>query len=371
MAGFLSNLFGRKSESVLGIDIGSSSIKVVQLSRKGSKAVLETYGELSLGPYAGVEIGRATNLGPDKIIEALKDVLRESSTTTKNAGLAIPFSASLMTVMEMPMLPQKQLAPMIPIEARKYIPVPISEVTLDWWIIPKADNPNLETEEEIPEAKKGEKLDILVVAIHNDVINRYQQIIQAVNLDAGFLEIEIFSTIRSAVEQDVAPVMVFDMGAASTKLYIIERGVIRNTHTVNRGSQDITLALAQSLATTVANAEVLKRNYKAGTTEGDAGKIGEIVTLTLDYIFSEANRVIFNYQHRYNKNISKVILVGGGVKVGGFFEAAKKGLQTEVVLGDPFGKTEVPAFLENMLRTTGPEFAVALGIALRRLSEIE
>ena len=62
------NLFNSKEESVFGIDVGSSSVKVVQIKKKKGKAILETYGELSLGPYAGFQIGQATNLSPEKII---------------------------------------------------------------------------------------------------------------------------------------------------------------------------------------------------------------------------------------------------------------------------------------------------------------
>ena len=138
MANFFSNLFSgsilsKQSQSVLGIDIGSSSIKVVQLSRKSGHAILETYGELALGPYAGKGIGEATNLPPEKIVEAVKDMLKEKEVniTSKICGIAIPFASSLMAVIEMPVMPQKQLAEMIPLEARKYIPVPISEVALD------------------------------------------------------------------------------------------------------------------------------------------------------------------------------------------------------------------------------------------------
>jgi Tfp pilus assembly PilM family ATPase len=102
------------------------------LRKKGGKAVLETYGELALGPYAKAEIGQATNLPTEKIIEALSDLMREKEVniTTNKCGIAIPFSSSLMSLIEMPMLPYKQLASMVPLEARKYIPVPISEVTL-------------------------------------------------------------------------------------------------------------------------------------------------------------------------------------------------------------------------------------------------
>jgi len=137
---FLDNLFKKQDQSVLGIDIGSSSIKVVQLRKKAGKAVLETYGELALGPYAGVEIGRATNLSQEKIVEALRDVIKESNVTTRSAGISIASSSSLISFLRMPDMDRKQLETMVPIEARKYIPVPITEVALDWWPIPKEEN---------------------------------------------------------------------------------------------------------------------------------------------------------------------------------------------------------------------------------------
>src|SRR5574343_624676 len=73
---FLSNFF-KKETSVLGVDVGASAIKVVQIKKKRGRAVLETYGELALGPYANIEVGRATNLPPEKRAEAIKDILRE------------------------------------------------------------------------------------------------------------------------------------------------------------------------------------------------------------------------------------------------------------------------------------------------------
>ena len=139
MVSFFEQFFAKKNNSVIGIDIGSSSIKVVQLRKKGAQAVLETYGELSLGPYGDVAVGQATNLSQEKIILALHDVLveKEVNITTNLCGIAIPYSSSLMSVVEMPDVPKSELEGMIPIEARKYIPVPISEVSLDWSISPR------------------------------------------------------------------------------------------------------------------------------------------------------------------------------------------------------------------------------------------
>ena len=126
------NLFKKTESSAIGVDIGPSSIKIVQLKKQGGKAVLETYGALSLGPYAGIEVGRATRLPPQKIAEAITDLIREANITTKQSGMSIPMSSSLVTVIQVPNVDQKELAQMIPIEARKYIPISISEVTLDW-----------------------------------------------------------------------------------------------------------------------------------------------------------------------------------------------------------------------------------------------
>ena len=367
---FLSNIFSKPAPSVLGIDIGSSSIKVVQLKKKVGKAVLETYGELALGPYAGVEIGRATNLSQNKIIEALIDVLKEANITSNMAGLSIPASASLLSFIKMPAVDQKQLATMIPIEARKYIPVPISEVMLDWSIVPKSEESFSDFDKPNSNTAKDNSIEVLIAVIHNDVINRFNNIVQGAHLNGNFFEIEVFSSMRSVVDQSLDAQMVFDMGAGSTKLHIIERGVLRSSHTVNRGSQELTLAISRSLTMSVGDAEHIKRTVGISK-DVENRNINDILTLNLDYIFTETNRVIYNYQKKYNKSISRVILTGGGCLLKGFLELARVKFQTEVVLGDPFAKIEAPAFLEPVLKNAGPEFAVAIGLALKQLQDAE
>lgn len=381
------NLFKSQSQSVVGIDVGSSAIKVVQIRKKGGKAILETYGALALGPYANLPVGKATNLPITKLVQALGDIMKEAKVTTKRGGIAIPFRASLMSVIEVPDVPDKQLATMVPLEARKYIPVPISEVSLDWSIIPKDEIKSQHAPDDgagsgassgafggasggTPTPKIGKK-EILVVAIHNDTIAEYQDIVKQAGLNANFFEIEIFSTMRSVLDQNPEPVMILDIGAATTKLYIVERGGIRLSHTINRGSQDITSSISTSLGVSIEQAEIMKRKigYDKNSTEGK--NVVDLITLTMDFIFSEARRVMFTYQQKYGKNVSRIYLVGGGAAMKGVTEIAKANLQTEVVAGDPFAKVEAPAFLTDILKVNGPEFAVALGIALRRLQEGE
>jgi len=380
MLSFLSNFLGKKSPSVIGIDIGSSSIKVVQLCKKGSQALLETYGELSLGPYAGVSVGQATNLPKEKVIEALHDLLveKEVNITTNLAGIAIPYSSSLMMVVEMPLVSPKELEVMIPIEARKYIPVPITEVSLDWSVIPRDSiRPDpLPEDASVPIplnsiVKKMQTQDVLLVAIHNETLSRYTDIAAKNTLSTSFFEIEIFSSMRSVLEQTTAPVMIFDMGAATTKLFIVERGILRASHTINRGSQNITSAISKSFGIEVDKAEVMKRQYGLVDTTPDGVSVAKIIALTLDFLFTEANRVVFSYEKKYNKNISKVLMVGGGSSLKGLESLAQKSFQTEVLGGNPFSKVITPAFLDEVLKQSGPQFAVALGLALRRLQELE
>jgi len=370
-ASFFKKMKASRADSVLGIDIGASSIKVVQLGKKNDGAVLETYGEIALGPYANTDIGRATNLPYERIAEALLDVLRESKTTTKSCGIAIPIVSSLVSVVQMPNLGEKELSNMVPIEARKYVPVPISEVALDWWVIPKDEPP--QTNGSGPKAaespvKTVANTEVMLAVIHNDAIAKYQNIAQAVSLDSSFLEIEIFSTIRATLDHASGTVMIFDFGAASAKLYIIEKGILRKSHIINRGSQDITLAISQSLGVPVPEAENMKRDIGYSTEPKDKN-LAEIISLSLEYVFAEANHTVVSYQKQTKKSIEKVILTGGGVNLKGFSELARQAIEAPVEIADPYAKVEAPAFLDDVLRSAGPEFAVALGIALRRIQE--
>ncbi len=366
LASFFGSFFN-KQVSVLGIDIGSSAIKIVQIRKKRGHAVLETYGELALGPYAGTEVGRATNLPVDKLIEAIKDVLREAKTTTKSCGIALPLSSSLITFITIPPVSSKQLAEVVTLEARKYIPVPLDEVMLDWSPIPREDV--YVTDEETSQTEK-QGSDFLVVAIHNEYLTNYQQMMSGSGLQPSFYEIEIFSSIRVVIDHGVHTDMIIDVGARSTKLYIVERGILRASHIINKGSQDITLALSKALSVPVSEAENMKTVY--GLKGGPEYKeLTEIITVNLDYIFYEANSALLSYQKKYSKNVGKVILTGGGVLLKGFVDLAKISFQTEVVYADPFGKLETPAFLADEFAKAGPEFAVAIGVALRRLSELD
>ncbi|MCX6755943.1 MAG: type IV pilus assembly protein PilM [Candidatus Nomurabacteria bacterium] len=362
----LTSFFKKESnESVLGIDIGSSSIKVVQIKKKGGKAVLETYGALSLGPYMQSDIGQVVNAPVDVIASALVDVIKEANVTTNYSAAAIPSLSSFMSVITLPSgVSKENFAEIIPNEARKYIPIPMSEVSLDWWPIPRQVESYEESEVGVVQPEV--KTEVLLVAIHNDTLSKYQDILNKVGLNTNFFELEIFSSIRSTFSHDLAPVLFIDFGASKTKLSIVEYGIIRVFHIVNRGGADISKNISQAMSISFKDAEKLKREI--GLDKSANVDAAEIVSLSIEYMLSDANNVVLAYEKKYNKNISKVILSGGGALTKGLFNRAKENFRAEVIYGDPFSKTEAPAFLTPVLEVSGPEFAAAVGIALRQLS---
>jgi len=335
--------------------------------------VLETYGEISLGPYGQQPIGKAVRLSPEKTAEALKDLMREANVTARSGGLSIPFSSSLVTVLDLPQADEESLKRIVPIEARKYIPIPVTEVSLDWFVIPKDEG------QENAFADLGQKKtamqrvgqEVLLVAIHNDILHQYQQLAAEAGITVNFYEIEIFSAIRSSLGHGIAPIMVVDLGASTTKIYVVERGVVRMTHIVTTGGQQMTEVMGRTMNWEFEKAERVKREHglidNTAFSVDENEKIKTALLSTLSRIFSEVNRVVLSYGQRYNKNVAKVVFTGGGASLPGIQDAARTSLSTEVEVANPFGHTEAPAFLEGVLRQIGPGFAVSVGMALRKL----
>lgn len=366
--------FGKsKGASVIGVDIGSSSAKIVQLRLARGAAVLETYGEIALGPYVKVPIGKAVKLSPEQVTQAVQDLIREANVTAKVAGISIPFSSSLITVLDLPKVDDEQLKRIVPIEARKYIPVAVSEVALDWFVIPKDEGAqgafDRVNPDQSPVRAKGQE--ILLVAIQKNILQTYQALAASCGLTAEFYEIEIFSAIRSSVGHGLAPILFVDLGASTTKIYVVERGVVRFTHLLTLGGQQMTETLARSLSWDFEKAERVKRErglleQSAYSTEENE-RIKQALLSTLSRVFSEINRVLLSYGQRYNKNVSHVVFAGGGASLPGLSEIAKTTLSAEVQIANPFGKTEAPAFMAPVLQQIGPGFAVSVGLAFRTL----
>ncbi|MBP9760138.1 MAG: type IV pilus assembly protein PilM [Candidatus Pacebacteria bacterium] len=365
--------FKKRDASVLGIDIGSSAIKLVQLRNEQGAVLLETYGEIALGPFGDSSVGAGVHLPPEMLAKALQELIQGSGVTTTNCGVSVPFSASLVKLIEIPAVDQKQLATVIPIEARKYVPVPITEVQLDWFVVPETEQRLFDGSAHLDasEIEPLQKRLVLIVAMHNKLLQEYAEVFKLVGLTPDFYEIEVFSNIRSTIDRSLAPVAVLDLGAVTSKLCVVELGIILASHVVQKGSQDITRALSGSTHMSATKAEQLKRQagimVDASSSEG--AQVSHAATLTMEQVFSETRRVLIGFQRRYNKVITKVILTGGGAMLKGIEDFARQQLEVEVEIAKPFAHVQTPVFLDEVLKKTSPDFSVAVGLALRALHE--
>ena len=360
---FASN--GTVHGSVVGLDIGASAIKVVQIKKENNKAVLETYGSIALGPFLKTEVGKPIALTPEIIAQSVVQLFKESGISGTTVQCVIPTYSALVFVLSIPVsIPTTSFKDVVPTEARKYIPVPIEEVTLDWFLLPKKDVFDMSAQEskEVVEDKN----EVLVVAIHNEAIKRYQDGLAQAQVESSSFEVEAFSQVRAILTHELAPVVVVDVGASKTKIAIVEYGIVKSTHIVNKGGADFTNAIKESMEVNFAQAENWKRDYGLNS-DGRGEEVAKAMMPSVDFILSEINTAMIQYERTSNRSINKVFLTGGGVLVKGFTEKAYDYLRTETVLGNPFYKVDAPAFLAPTLITIGPEFSGAIGIALRAL----
>ncbi|MBI2023777.1 pilus assembly protein PilM [Candidatus Giovannonibacteria bacterium] len=356
----------KKESGVLGIDFGSANLKIVQLKKGKTRPILETYGEIATGPYAQMPVGKSVRLVDTKAVEMISDLLGEARAKSREASVSIPLRSSFVKIITLPLISEKEITEAIPYEVRKHIPVPLDEVIINWWILPQGEFSKNQGEEGFIKEHKSQE--VLLAAIHRDLVQKYQNIFKGAEIGVKSFEIEIFGNARSALNPSLHPSLIIDLGAQTSRYTVIDYGLVRLAHTLDSGSADLTDSISKSLGVDFVRAERLKQDI--GFSQRPENKeIRSVIEPVLEYILSEGVRVSSEYGERSGRKINKVCLIGGGALLGGVVEFAinKFGLEVERAL--PFNKVEHPAFLEDNLKQIGPVFATALGAAMRALEE--
>jgi len=358
MAFSLNNLFSAfkqkkpsGSSTVVGIDIGSSSVKIVEITDQDNSLRLSTYGELQLGPYGKAPLGASVDLPVASRTEAIVDVLRESNSKATAAVLTLQLSQSFVTSITLSAKDDEDISPRVPVEARKVIPVPLSDVALEWVEVPPLKN--------TPEGVK----EVLAAAIQNTALNETKQIIASLQKASSAPEIEVFSAMRALSGEEDEVLAIIDCGAKTNKLYLIEEGYLRRIHRVQAGGSMATQRVADLLSLQFDEAENIKRNFVLGTEQG--ADIKKAVLSTYERSMQEFKRALAQYELRSGSKITRIVLTGGVVSFPEFSAYVSYTLDRPVEVANPFSKISYPAFLEDTIKEIGPTFAVALGGALR------
>lgn len=348
--------FTFRSSSVAGIDIGSDAVKVVQLKKSGPRITLETYGELKAERYFEKEPspdgGGFLNYRDESIARLLTDLRRDANVTSPRTVFSIPSTVSFITSIQLPFLRGEELSSAVPYEAKKYIPIPLAEVALDWQVL--------------EEDAASNRMTVLLAAVPREVVAKYQRVSERMKLELEAVEIENFSLVRSLLPNDRGVAAIVQWGAMVTTLTVADRGRIRASHNFGRGAREITSTIARSLGVTAERAEEVKRS--TGLSEQpEARDTASIIAPIVDSILIDLERALAVYNRAAPRKVERIVLTGGGSSLAGLVDRVAKRFGLETTAGNPFTRLEVPPLLTPTLTDIAPDFSVAIGLALRQL----
>ncbi len=391
-------LFGGTKTGYLGIDVGTASIKLVELKSEGGKPRLVTYGYIDIA----TDIIRSnTPQAQQKIVQSLTKLVESSGATSANAIAALPTFSVFNSIITLPKMPTKDLASAVKWEAKKYIPLPMEEMILDWKIITgeALDDDNkkevkkkgfsffkkkkAEVEKKVekkadkekhikndgPETFKGKapkSLRILVTAAPKNLVNRYIDIFKKSGLRLISLETEAFALARSLIGIDDASIAIVDIGSITTDICIIEKGVPVLNRSIDVGGYTITQAISRSLNVTPERAEQFKMDIGISLGANVQSKgIPKVITDSLSPIVNEIKYVFDLYQNQGNLSVEKIILSGGSAFLPNLSAYFTEIFNKPTIIGNPWDRVVYPEELKPVLDEVGTRLAVAIGLAMR------
>ncbi len=313
-----------KQNIFLGIDIGTTSIKLVELQKTKQKIELTNYGILE--KYGHLErINDAIQTNSFKLLEEstallLRQLVEKSKIKNRKTYMALPSFSGFVSIMELPEMSNKELAKAVNFQAGQYIPMPLQETTLDWQIIERVNN----------------KVSILLMAVPTDIVKRYVQSAELAKIDLKGLELETVAIARLLGKKEKGVIALVDIGGRTTSINIMENGTLRTSHNVDTAGGDFTQVISSGLGINPLRAEELKRSYGLNIQSRGEIKITNLLMPLLDVIKRETEKAINNYFLRTKKKAEKVILTGGGANLQGLEDYYSKQLSLPVVKGDPF-----------------------------------
>ena len=350
------SLFDILSKNFVGIDIGTNSIKLVELSKQKGKT-LTNYGILGAEYFSGNSFRSrergVLSIEESNITGAISSILREAGIKSKQAFFSIPDYVSFFTTFDLPPMSEKEVPQAVKYEAPRRIPLPLSEVTLDWQIIKGG-----------PDSKGAAPLRVLLVTVPNDVINQYQRIAQGAGLKIMALEAEAFAMVRALIKyQDTSNVIcLIDIGERSSTINIVSQGILKVSHSLDASGEDFTRALTGALGIEKKKASAIKYIY--GLSDKNL-EIKKILLPKVELILQKVKDV-FNELYTKDKEVpGKIILSGGGVSMPGLVKYFSQNLDIPIEVANPFIDIATPSSLEGTLKNLGPALTIAAGMALR------
>lgn len=358
------NLFSSKNRC-LGLDIGTTGIKVVELKKEGNMPVLVNYAI----SYDSGSLLQSSDLeildGQTK--EIVLNVIKKAGFRTKRVIVGIPGFLALISFMEIPEMPRSEIDQAVRFEANKYIPTPIEEVSLGWEIIGSFQDRPLEGGQLL---KQKQKLQIMVVSVPKISVAKLTSIVKETGLSPIAMEVENFATVRCLIGNDKGTFMIVNIGAKATDFTVVSDGIVRVTRSIDVGGAEISRSLASGLGIDLERADKIKKSSQINLTD-PKDKLSSLIDPVAGIIVDEIKRLREIY-HKKNpiKKIEKLIFTGGTSKLSSLLDFFASKLSIECQLGNSLARIAVDKKYQEVLEKVAPELTVAIGLALRGMDEI-
>jgi type IV pilus assembly protein PilM len=354
-------LFSRSTQTI-GLDIGSSSIKVLELlqDKKTGAYRLKTFGMVKLPPEAIVD-GAVMN--SNVIVDAIRELVDRHKIKTKEATASISGHSVIIKRINLPQMTFEELEESIQWEAEQYIPFDINDVNISFQILDE-------------QGDEAGQMEVLLVAARKELVNEYQSLIQEAGLKPSIVDIDAFAVENMFSMNYDAPrdlVALVNVGASTVNINVLNNGVTAFTRDVQMGGRQFTEEIQRNLGISYEEAEMLK----VGGDERDADavipeEIEAILSHVSDNLATEVHRSLdFHLSATPGVPLARIYLSGGAARTPGLARAIgeKTGAPIEIV--DPFRKVEIDerTFNPRYLHGVSLQAAVAVGLAMRRIGD--
>lgn len=351
-------MFGFKfgNKKILGVDVGTSTLKIIELEIKDERPFLSNYAWMRL-PNISQNGEQETAFYEKTVPQFLKNMVKKADIEQGDAYIAIPAFGGLITLIDFPAMPAEDMEQAIKFEAHKYIPTSLDEVTISWEIVDEARNSG--------GGSADGQIQVLLVAASKAQIMTYEKLSRNANISLKGVEIESISMTESLVGNDKGNFIIVDIGCRTCNIVYLEKGVIKANRNIDAGGEDITRAISTGLGITAERAEEMKKSGKNFFSAESS-----IHFSVLDTIIDEISRILETISGNSGlSRIDAVIISGGTANLNGLREVFQEKLSMKTIIGDPFCRLDYDKWLAPKLELMRGPFAVCVGLALKGVRE--
>lgn len=334
----------------VGLDIGSKTIKVVELAPEGTGWRLKASGIVGYKGTPPDQTKDESELAP--LVDVIKKLFKEAKISSRDVTIALSESSVYTRIVKFPLLTDAEIASAVRWEAEQYIPIPASEAIIQHQIIERR------------ETTTPPSVDVLLVAAPRIVVERYVRTVEMAGLTLSSVETELLSLSRS-LGIDTQSVLVCDLGARSTDVAIVKNGKLVFSRSFPTGGDAFTRAVSQYLGIDAVQAEEYKRTYGLSQNQLE-GKVKQSLDPVVHLVADEMRKALHYYQaESKGDQVHSVVLSGGSAGLPEIAAMLTEILGLEVIVGNPFSKITVDPSAVKSLTGYAPFYAVACGLAMR------